>query len=295
MGKVLWAFVKLLMALVVLSVPVMGVWFASSLAAYFNGPIWLMVASGALLFPVLPLLWDGWATRRFGKKVANRAAGREVPTRFLGFWERLIVRTLVVNLALLTGDEIVYVTGVTRDLEGQESGAGHAWNAARVGDKWFLLDPTWGSGSVDESGFVKGYNPVYLFTPPHVLIGTHFPGKEGWQLMDEPLTRGEFLRQPITNAVMYASQARLLDPDRSEITVGNEATLTIDNPRNYAVLATIGRKNSNENTQCEVDRGVKTTVRCRLKEPGTYQVTYYGNEQEFGSYKFWGRIGVNGG
>jgi hypothetical protein len=79
---------------IVVVVPALGVWVGSSLAAYLNGPVWLACLAGLLLFPVLPLLWEGWARRRRERK------GRTAP-RFFTTWDRIVFRTLAVNLIVM--------------------------------------------------------------------------------------------------------------------------------------------------------------------------------------------------
>lgn len=74
--------------------PLTGVWLASSLAAFANRTTWLPVAAGLLLFPGLPLAWDGIAELR-----ARKHAGKR---RFLTFFDRVVLRTLAVNLLFLT-------------------------------------------------------------------------------------------------------------------------------------------------------------------------------------------------
>lgn len=80
----------------VVLVPALGVWVASSIAAYRNGPVWLACACGLLLFPLAPLLWDLLGTWR-------RSRARRVRPRILTVRDRLILRTLVLNLAVLAG------------------------------------------------------------------------------------------------------------------------------------------------------------------------------------------------
>ena len=78
----------------VVAIPTISVWMASSLAAYRNGPVWLACACGLLLFPLAPLAWEGLGAWLRGR--------RERPSpRILTFMDRLILRTLVINLAAL--------------------------------------------------------------------------------------------------------------------------------------------------------------------------------------------------
>lgn len=85
----------------VLLTPLLGVWLASSLVAFYEGPRELAVAGGVLLFPALPLLWEwraaaSWSRKREGKR---QLAGK--PKRAGTFVGRLTARTLALNLAFL--------------------------------------------------------------------------------------------------------------------------------------------------------------------------------------------------
>lgn len=90
-----WGFRLVWTSLVVLA-PALGVWVASSLAAYRNGPVWLVCLAGLLLFPVLPVLWDT-VSERLRRRTARRRDERVLTT-----WDRIVLRTLLVNLAFLT-------------------------------------------------------------------------------------------------------------------------------------------------------------------------------------------------
>ncbi|MBK8259572.1 MAG: transglutaminase [Polyangiaceae bacterium] len=96
--SVLWAVLGTVLkglwtAFVVLT-PVLGAWVASSLAAHANGPIALSAASGLLAFPILPLLWEAWVETGRRKK-------KNVKPHILTFLDRLVLRTLAVNILFL--------------------------------------------------------------------------------------------------------------------------------------------------------------------------------------------------
>jgi hypothetical protein len=88
------ALFNVLGAAIVVIVPALGVWLGSSLAAYLNGPVWLATLAGLLLFPVVPLVWEGYAARR-------RALARRLSPRFFTRWDRIVFRTLAVNIVFL--------------------------------------------------------------------------------------------------------------------------------------------------------------------------------------------------
>lgn len=68
----------------------------------------------------------------------------------------------------------------------------HAWSAARIDTSWFLFDPTWGAGYVENGRFVKKINNNYFKVAPAKLIKSHMPFDYLWQLMDYPVTTTAF-------------------------------------------------------------------------------------------------------
>ncbi len=86
-----WLF-KALFAAFVIALPLLGVWLASSLAAYSNGPLWLAIVAGLAAFPALPLAWEGVSAYRQRKKAVKH---------ILTLGDRLLLRTLAVNLVFL--------------------------------------------------------------------------------------------------------------------------------------------------------------------------------------------------
>jgi hypothetical protein len=55
---------RLFFYFLVFATPLLGIWLASSLVAFINGPTLLAVASGILLFPLVPILWDLSGSRK---------------------------------------------------------------------------------------------------------------------------------------------------------------------------------------------------------------------------------------
>jgi transglutaminase-like putative cysteine protease len=78
--------------LVMIGAPLAGVWVASSIAAFANRATWLPALAGLLLFPGLPLAWEGVSVLR---------AKRRPVRRILTFGDRLILRTLAINVVFL--------------------------------------------------------------------------------------------------------------------------------------------------------------------------------------------------
>ncbi len=94
MGRAIAIFFKALAVAVMIATPLLGAWVASSLAAYGNRHVGWVVASGLLLFPVLPLVWLGLSEWR------RRARGVTRP-HILTFVDRLVIRALVIYVVFL--------------------------------------------------------------------------------------------------------------------------------------------------------------------------------------------------
>ena len=103
-----------------LGTPLLGVWVASSLAAYARAPYWVPLAVGALLLPVGPATWELWARHRRRRSDRREIArGRTPRAPFLTTSDRLIVRTLLLSAAFLavllaSRPEVAFVALATR-------------------------------------------------------------------------------------------------------------------------------------------------------------------------------------
>lgn len=68
----------------------------------------------------------------------------------------------------------------------------HLWCAANVDGKWYVFDPTWGSGYISRGKFVKKYNGKYYKANPSSVIETHMPFDYLFQFSNFPVTNQEF-------------------------------------------------------------------------------------------------------
>jgi len=68
----------------------------------------------------------------------------------------------------------------------------HAWCAARVDTTWFMFDPTWGSGYVNNGKFYKKINNDYFNVDPIKLIKSHMPFDYLWQFLNYTVNNQEF-------------------------------------------------------------------------------------------------------
>lgn len=195
---------------------------------------------------------------------------------------------LLKAMAKVTGDEVVVVVGDARTDVDEIGGGGHAWNAAKIDGTWYLLDPTWDSGHVKGRTFTKGYTTNYFMTPPEIFGVDHLPEEERWQLRHRPISRGEFMRQPMLRARFHAYGLALERPDRSQVTVGAELGIELRNPGGAFMLASMTAKGARDDElgeHCEVRPGPRIGVSCRFPRDGVYRVLLFAGPEEHGSFE----------
>jgi transglutaminase/protease-like cytokinesis protein 3 len=118
------------------------------------------------------------------------------------------------------------------------------------------------------------------------MIITHFPDDANWQLLGTPLSRGEFLRQPMMRPSFFAEGMQLVAPTRSQTDVQDAATILIENPQQRWLIAQFGKKGTDPSIDCEVVQAVTTTISCPFPAPGTYAVNVFSSGQQYSTYQF---------
>ncbi len=74
----------------------------------------------------------------------------------------------------------------------------HAWNIILVNKNLYIIDPTWGSGAVDNNRrYVKNINGNYFLADPKEFCKTHYPINSAFQLLERPITFQEFISNSI--------------------------------------------------------------------------------------------------
>lgn len=95
------------------------------------------------------------------------------------------------DLSQKIGVQSHIIEGYTKQ-NGKVSDLAHAWIAAKIDKKWFLFDPTWGSGYVNNGRFFKKINNYYFKAEPSKIIASHMPFDYLWQFSNYPVTNSEF-------------------------------------------------------------------------------------------------------
>ena len=95
------------------------------------------------------------------------------------------------DLANKVGIKAVIVSGYTKQ-NGVIDTVSHAWCAAKINNKWYLFDPTWGSGFVNNGMFFEKIDNSYFKVSPLKSIASHIPFDYLWQFLNYPITNQEF-------------------------------------------------------------------------------------------------------
>ena len=100
------------------------------------------------------------------------------------------------QMCTYVGIECVVVSGVSKGNTKKISKVGHAWNAFKLEDRWYLVDATWAAGYGEKGEFHRRYAPGFFMTNPRLFGLNHLPKDEKWQLLDNPISDQTFKNQP---------------------------------------------------------------------------------------------------
>lgn len=174
------------------------------------------------------------------------------------------IANLFVAMGTKAGLDVVWIPGTSRRSDGVVDG--HAWNAARVRGRWYLVDVTWDLKSPALGPPDQRISTEWLFTPPEVFRTSHHPNDPRWQLL-APESQAEFLARP-TLGYGYV----LLDLTSDSISVDGDAL-------SFRLAAPSGRPSarwwnidSGQEGSCRSAGYPLVGTECRLNGPGNYVV-----------------------
>ena len=97
-----------------------------------------------------------------------------------------------------------YSKGVGFEPGNKLTSTDHEYNIITLNNNYYPIDCTWGSGIIQEKKFTKKLNEFYFLADPELLIHTHFPANDKWQLTKKKYTLEEFLKWPQIKENFYA-------------------------------------------------------------------------------------------
>ena len=121
------------------------------------------------------------------------------------------------NIGLMTENIIGYVKGINFGFHSKKLEKGldsHEYNAVKLNNKWYLIDSTWGAGYTLGNDFKKDYKPYYFCISPKLLINSHFPFNENWQLLEKPLNFKQFLSNLSFHSCFFTDGFYKVEPNK---------------------------------------------------------------------------------
>jgi hypothetical protein len=95
------------------------------------------------------------------------------------------------EIANKVGIETETISGYTKQ-NGTVDTMSHAWSASKIDNHWYVFDPTWGSGYVNNGKFVNTFDNQYFKVNPSDIIASHMPYDYMWQFLNYPISNQEF-------------------------------------------------------------------------------------------------------
>ncbi|NBD16623.1 MAG: transglutaminase [Cyanobacteria bacterium] len=162
----------------------------------------------------------------------------------------------------------------------------HAWNAVKIQDQWYLLDATWGAGTVTETQFRKKFNPYYFATPPEQFIFNHFPADSAWQLLANPYTRENFEDLPDVSPGFFQKNIDLVSHRKREIKMGNQSQIILSVPQKTTVVTALKKNNQNipDHYNLVQKEGKTVTIQSTFPELGKYKLDIFANSTQSQDY-----------
>ena len=117
-----------------------------------------------------------------------------------------------------------YAKGIGYQPRQKLTSTNHEYNVVNLDNKWYPIDSTWGAGHIENNKYIKQYNEFYFLANPELLIKTHFPDNDKWQLTDKKYTLEDFLKWPEIKSKFFRCGFNKYSPDEGSITLSNSNT-----------------------------------------------------------------------
>ena len=172
---------------------------------------------------------------------------------------------------------IGYAKGATPPEDPRFKNVNHSWNSIKIDGDWYLLDATFGAGSIESGRFVANYKPYYFATPPQQFFNLHYPKDSGWQLLSAPQSRTEFDNLPKMSDRFYDFGLKTISHHHYIITTGDRLKIELQVPEDVIAIAELRQdKREIAGNRVLINRqGQNMVIHVAPPSAGTYDLTIY--------------------
>ena len=165
----------------------------------------------------------------------------------------------------------------------------HEYNAINLDGKWYPIDATWGAGHSIGNKYIREFNKFYFLADPELLIKTHFPSDEKWQLTEKTYKLSEFEKWPQVHSQFYQYGFKHFYPEEGyfELNNTNSSKFIVfgENMKKKSVMCSICLLGDN-NKEKKIDEKIsfvnffddKIEISCWFNKKGKYLVHLLGNK-----------------
>lgn len=146
------------------------------------------------------------------------------------------------QLAKSAGLEVETITGFAKGysyIPGEDyDESNHSWNAVKIDGVWRLLDCTWGAGYIGDNGeYVRRFEEHYFLTEPQEFIFTHFPENPKWQLVQNPISKSNFLSLAYLKPSFFRYNLKIESHPECVISTDGELIVELTAPDDVSIIA----------------------------------------------------------
>lgn len=110
----------------------------------------------------------------------------------------------------------------------------HTYNYIIIDNNTYLVDPTLGIGFCDNYYYTKSYSDFYFATKPDILIKSHFPKDDNFQLLNNNITKNQWSSLLFIRPLFYLIGMRSITPESENINIKEvkKIVITYDSSKN---------------------------------------------------------------
>lgn len=190
------------------------------------------------------------------------------------------------NLAQKAGIQSQEIYGFLKGAEyipGESVGkdVNHSWNAIKLDGKWYLIDITLGGGFLNSNGeYISSFNDFYFLAPPEQLIFTHYPEKQKWQLLRNPISKSQFEELVFVSPLFFQYELDIGGHSKGVIKIDSPHEIKIGCPEGISLISSLQPINGNidGNHSLTQIRDEIATTKIDVPRDGDYILTIFSKE-----------------